>query len=173
MLCARVIAEDMSIETLISSSNEALASNEMKLKRRKVEEDAIKNVVLSADSINKKENPPPEGITSELASRIRIEGGASPSQPVQGDDGIGVSSSFSGEDFSHSPLTPSSPSTAQPISEATMQILASIPPPPMRSETTSASNNQLDSPPASPLLYSYNNEARHAARLPRSQHIMS
>ena len=171
LLCARVIAEEMSIETLISSSNEALASNEMKLKRRKVEEDAIKNVVLSADSVSKK-NPPPEGITSDLASKIRIEGGASPSQPVQGDDGIGVSSSFSGEDFYHSPATPSSPSAAS-ISEATKQILASIPPPPMRSESVSAPNDMLDSPPASPLLYSANNEARHAVRLPRSQHIMS
>jgi len=71
MLCAQVLAGNLSIKELISASTEALASNELKLMRRQVVEEPIKSVVLSADST--KQKPPPEGISFELAAKIRID----------------------------------------------------------------------------------------------------
>lgn len=71
ILCAQVIAGVMSIQDLVSASTEDLASIELKLKRRKVEEEALKNVVLSLDS--EKKLPPDLGIRSELDEITPIE----------------------------------------------------------------------------------------------------
>lgn len=68
MLCAQVLADKMTLHDLVSASTEELASNELKLMRRKVEEESIKNVVLAVDQ-EKKEHY----ISNELAAKIRIE----------------------------------------------------------------------------------------------------
>lgn len=171
MLCARVLSGGMSIEELISASTEDLASTELKRKRRKVEEEARKSVVLSADSA--KQKPPPTGITSELAAKIRIEGakmeGSSASEAVssaalkseedydQDESGVGPAAASTlasslRQNFHYSPASPSSPSV-QHVPEETKKILASLPPPPMgRMKNEHRDQYDSDSPPPSPLL---------------------
>lgn len=128
MLCAQVLAGDMTIQELVSASTEDLASIELKLKRRRVEEEALKNILLSADSEKK--------LLPQMGTSLKIEN--------EGGDAC----------------TLPSPTThhSSPSQKETSQILASIPPPPMRVKhkslvtTLNSSPSQFDSPPSSPLL---------------------
>jgi len=197
MLCARVIAGNVSIEELITASTEDLASNELKLRRRKVEEDAIKNVVLSADIANMK-HPPPAVITSDLAAKICIDSrttqrsqsspDSDPTPPMKfeernfQDDGQVLQSadaslkSGSLSDFKYPPIGSLSSSSVH--LKETNQILESIPPPPMRrikNEPTASTpepvDDQYDSPPPSPLLSAMESAPPSVTR--RAHHITS
>ena len=149
MLVAQVLAGDMSIQELVSASTEDLASIEMKLKRRKVEEEALKNVVLSADSEKK--------ILPKLGISLEME--------IADSSGVGSSQSMGGDDNS-------SPSHFSPsLKHATNQILASIPPPPLRAKhkvsagaAFCSSPTHFDSPPPSPVLSSSSQSNTTAGR---------
>ena len=199
MLCARVLAKDMSIQELISASDEQLASTEMKMKRQSLQEEALKDIVLSADNA-KKEEPSEGGFSTDLAARICIESTTSkgaihskvaPStfrtEEDADDSGMGLSASHNSGDFYRSPGTPAGLSPAlkstssaedEPhISESTKQILASIPPPPMSSSRGKKSEVQLasssydfPSPTGSPEP---SGQKESTAGSPRPKHIMS
>lgn len=188
MLCSRILAGAMPLDELVSASTEALASNELKLKRRKVEEEAIKNVVLAAD-IEKRD----QFISDELAAKIRIESTTmkrsttpeavtsalmSEECPLHEDlDNILSKTSLSGG-FYHSPSIPN-PSTWLATKE-TNQIVASLPPPPMRVKRApdefigsafETTYDQFDPSPPSPLLATAQNNS-HAGKSP-ARHIIS
>lgn len=136
MLCTQVLAGDMSVQELASASTEDLASIELKIKRRRVEEESLKSVVLSADSEKK--------LLPQLNVSLKSE-----------NDGGGACAA-------PSPSTQHSSSSHQ----GTSQILASIPPPPMRvkrksygSPVTTFTSNEFDCPPASPILSSPQNSS--------------
>lgn len=188
MLCARVLAGNMPLDELVSASTEALASNELKLKRRQVEEEGIKNVVLAADTEKKD-----QFITNDLAAKIRIEStkmkrsntpeavtsDSMPSEYTFRDvEGV-LSKSSLDEDFYHSLSLPS-PTTRLETKE-TNQIVASLPPPPMRMKrepndfvgsALESSYDQFDDPPPlSPRLTSVQNSS-HDGKSP-ARHILS
>ena len=71
MLCARVLAGNMPVKELINANTDDLASHELKLKRQQLEEESMKNVVLSLDIA--KQKLPATGINCELAERIRVD----------------------------------------------------------------------------------------------------
>jgi hypothetical protein len=156
MLCARVLARDLTIKDLISASTEELASDQLKLRRRQVEEEAIKNVVLPGE-------PPQPGITSEKAAKIQID-----STPVKrpGPEATSKSEedvkSSATSILKQSPPSLSSPALSSPTMQSAKkepnQLLASLPPPPMRrgkNEPVVAlrdPDEDFPSPTGSPLL---------------------
>ena len=127
MLCARVLAGEMTLHDLVSASTEYLASNELKLMRRKVEEESIKNVVLAADQ-EKKEHY----ISNELAAKIRIESTTMTRNSPEG----GISASLRDEDMDALLSKYQSASSPEPdlslrlATKETTHIL--LPAPPMR-----------------------------------------
>lgn len=139
MLCARVLAGEMTLHDLVSASTEDLASNELKLMRRKVEEESIKNVVLAADR-EKKEHY----ISNELAAKIRIDGGVddnahklnSSSSMIRNSQEAGISASLRDEDMDALLSKYQSASSPEPdlslrlATKETTHIL--LPAPPMR-----------------------------------------
>ena len=177
------------MDELVSASTEALASNELKLKRRKVEEEAIKNVVLAADTEKKD-----QFITNDLAAKIRIESTkmkrSNTPEAVTSDsmskeytfhenfDGMLTKSSLEG-DFFHSLLLPSP--TPRLETKETNQIVASLPPPPMRMKrmpnefvgsALESTYDQFDDPsPQSPRLTTIQNRS-HDSKSPAC-HILS
>ncbi|KAL7554090.1 hypothetical protein ACHAWF_017477 [Thalassiosira exigua] len=183
MLCAQVLAGNLKIEYLISASTEDLASNEMKLVRQKLEAEAIKSVVLAADS--SKHETHSAAISSELAAKIRID----ESSPIKSTGPEELKEACSPDDVElPSVASPASPqldspaslsSPIQNVSEVTSKILASIPPPPMhrsRMEPPAASKSaspedDFPSPPPSPFLSP--EESSPPIAKSRSHHITS
>ena len=197
ILCARVLAGDLPISELITASSEALASNELKLKRRKVEEEVIKNIVLSADSTKQKQVP--AGMTSDLASKMGKDTPVAKSLPptvsstnqsedteastsirptsIVKDTTLSPSSlktSLLGEYLEKSPSSPSIHSSPQ-LSKKTSEILASLPPPPMQKvkKEGSAADEEFPSPPSSPVLYSPSAPSHTPNATARPHHISS
>ncbi|KAL9181852.1 hypothetical protein ACHAXT_012195 [Thalassiosira profunda] len=160
ILCARVLGGNLPIEELITSSAEDLASNQVKMMRRQVEEEARKNVVLSAGSTEQKQ--PPVGFSSELAAKIQIESKAARSSNAEAvpvaasgttsssrDDGKATAALLASP-ASFSPSSSPSPEKAA-MRTKTNELLASLPPPPMSSRSKKHHRGELPSPPPSPL----------------------
>jgi hypothetical protein len=176
MLCARVLAGEMPLDELVLASTEALASNELKLKRRKVEEEAIKNVVLAADSEKKD-----QFISNELAAKIRIESTTMKrlNTPEAVPSALMADESPLREDIDGILSKISSPS-AWLATKETNQIVASLPPPPMRvkrepnepiGSAFGSTYDQVDPPPPPSLLVATQNNF-HAGKSP-AHHIIS
>jgi len=184
VLCARVLAKDLSIDELITASTEELASTEMKMRREQVKEEALKDIVLAADVPAQADTgeDAPTGMTSERAAKICIESsttkGAIPSPTASSfrfkseDDGGYDSSQEDGG-------LATSNSNEPAISETTKQILQALPPPPMSSSAKGSKkhytpkDNDYPSPSSSPLLEPSSSNDGTVSKSSRAQHIMS
>jgi len=159
--------------------------------RRQVIEESIKNVVLSADSA--KLAQPTDGISTELGLKtiekptmVKTKSPAIAHSAKSGEkfvqDCVEIVPSTSSllspslEEYLNQSQAFSSPSS-QRVTKETSEIMASLPPPPMQyvkndlTASAFAPDNELPSPPPSPLLSPL--QSHSAVAKPRAHHITS
>jgi hypothetical protein len=102
MLCARVLSGHLKIHDLIVMTSEELASKELNLYRRQVQEEARKQVVLSVPTAIASENQDSVSsvITSDFAKKIKME---SPTKGRAVRDEAGQQEEFSSAPQSYNP----------------------------------------------------------------------
>ena len=135
MLCTRVVSGQLAIPDLVAMSSDALASKQLKQIRQQVEQEAIKNVVISpgtTESSASSGKRKSSGITSELAKKIRIESIKKSKSNKEKATSLTLPAENSGNHFpgaaSFPPVQPQLPLTSTFNNSTVSELLAAIPP---------------------------------------------
>ena len=136
-LCPRILVGEITVSQLVNMTSEDLASEKVKLKKAKAEEESKKNIILNPGAAKPKEEKQPQTVKGLLQSSLKSAAKASPvaRKPVlKMAQPSGASPKLTRPVASFPPLLNTSPSPQQ--GKRTLKIASQLPPPPLDVKTS-------------------------------------